>query len=233
MSETQITTAEISRLEHLERVIENGMRSFLEVGSALAEIQQSRLYRAQHLTFESYCQERWEFTASRGRQLIAAVGAIASLPDDLPKPVNAAQAQALAKVAEDERADVWREAIEDAEVDGRTVTAADVEGASRRRASSKSESLGQSNIDAVNPVFDELLATIRKATSLADDLSKSSASAWLLTSGATLLKHLRDAKDHVMAARPAAACPECGGHGCRKCLDTGWVNKARLQTLKK
>jgi len=61
-----------ARLAELEAVVERGLTTFVEVGRALMEIRDSRLYRASHATFEMYCAERWHFTASRGRQLISA-----------------------------------------------------------------------------------------------------------------------------------------------------------------
>ncbi|HET7037948.1 MAG TPA: hypothetical protein VFI42_19905, partial [Thermomicrobiaceae bacterium] len=60
------------RLAELEAVIERGVPTFMEVGQALAEIRDARLYRETHTTFEAYCRERWGFTSSRARQLIGA-----------------------------------------------------------------------------------------------------------------------------------------------------------------
>jgi hypothetical protein len=232
---SELTTVEVSRLEHLESLINKGMKAFLEVGSALSEIQSSRLYRAQYLTFEEYCQTRWGFTASRGRQLIHAVEAIASLPEDLPQPSNAAQASALADIDEEDRAEAWQSALEEADVEDREVTARDIREAGeriRQAAPIDEKSMGESNIDEIKQLFKDLLAGLDSCTEMAQRLSKTSAEAWLLTSGSALLKHIRDARDHVSAARPAAVCPECGGDGCRKCHQTGWVNKARLNSLK-
>lgn len=240
----QLTTIEVNRLESLETTIQRGIKSFIEVGAALSEISEKRLYRAQYETFEEYCQQRWDFTAARGRQLMSAVEAIASLPDDLPRPARASQAQELAKVSPELRGDVWRDALETAEVEERDVTAADI----RESAAALDEddhdddwddeddatkSVGQANMDETNPVVQNLLNTLRAASDAAEKLIQTSAQAWLLTSGTALLKHIRDARDHVNAAKPAGICPECGGTGCKKCFDTGWVNKARMQSLKR
>lgn len=46
-------------LPELERVIERGQQTFIEVGRALLEIRDRRLYRETHATFEAYCRERW------------------------------------------------------------------------------------------------------------------------------------------------------------------------------
>jgi len=71
-SVTELLPSEAARLADLEAVVQRGLSSFVDVGNALHEIREARLYRATHDTFEDYCQERWEFVASRARQLIAA-----------------------------------------------------------------------------------------------------------------------------------------------------------------
>lgn len=55
----QLTTTESSKLCQLESTIEAGLKTFVEVGSALMEIRDSRLYRQEFGTFEDYCRERW------------------------------------------------------------------------------------------------------------------------------------------------------------------------------
>lgn len=217
----------------METTISDGMRSFMQVGAALAEIRKDRLYRAEYATFEEYCQRRWDFTAARGRQLMSAVEALASLPEDAPKPSNAAQAEALADVPEDDRANVWDRARRAADDEDRPVTARDIrEAAEEPRAPEEPKTKGDREIERVEGLFRTALDSIKGACDAAESLTKSSAQAWLLTSGSALLKHLRDARDHVRTARPAGVCPACGGEGCRKCFDTGWVNRTRMDALK-
>jgi VRR-NUC domain len=83
MSE-QLATREWDRLSELETVIERGLETFIEVGQALMEIRDGRLYRAEHGTFEGYCQERWGFTDRRARQLIdaAQIGTMVPLSNE-------------------------------------------------------------------------------------------------------------------------------------------------------
>lgn len=63
-----------TRLDELESVIERGLGTFVEVGTALREIRDERLYRLRdgYTTFEAYCQERWGFNDRRASQMIAA-----------------------------------------------------------------------------------------------------------------------------------------------------------------
>lgn len=69
----------VQRLIELEVTIERGLGTFVEVGNALLEIRDSRLYRDSHGTFEDYCRERWGMVASRARQLIAAAEVTSNL----------------------------------------------------------------------------------------------------------------------------------------------------------
>lgn len=237
----ELTTTEVSRLESLERIISKGMRSFVDVGLALAEIQGNRLYRDQYETFEAYCQERWNFTAARGRQLAGAVSAMASLPADLPKPSSASQAEALAKVDDEDRADVWREAITQASRYGKNPTAKDIrEIAETFRLKDEEDvsdwverSHGDEELALIGPLFLELTQILNRAADVASLLAKTSAKEWLLTSGSALITNIKAAKDHVHAAKPAGVCPLCGGKGCAKCFETGWMNSARLSSARK
>jgi len=62
----------VSRLAELETVIERGLETYIEVGSALLEIRDSRLYREPHGTFEDYCRERWSISKVHASRLISA-----------------------------------------------------------------------------------------------------------------------------------------------------------------
>jgi hypothetical protein len=66
-----LSVTESAKLENLEEVIDGGLKSFIEVGRALMEIREGRLYRATHMQFESYSQpggreQRGDLRADRG-----------------------------------------------------------------------------------------------------------------------------------------------------------------------
>lgn len=60
------------RLRQLEAVIERGQATFIEVGRALAEIREKKLYKGAFRTFEDYCKNRWGWGAGRARQITRA-----------------------------------------------------------------------------------------------------------------------------------------------------------------
>ncbi len=112
--DTALTVEERSTLRSLEAIIERGKQTFIDVGSALMEIRERRLYRETHSTFEAYTQERWDFSSSRARQLIGAAQVVASLPESVTgvtPPTSEAHARPLAALAPEMRDRVWREVV--------------------------------------------------------------------------------------------------------------------------
>jgi hypothetical protein len=104
------------RFAELERVIERGIGTFVDVGRALLEIQQRRLYRsAGHRTFADYVVRRWDLSSTHAyRQIEAAkVVAILSPIGGMPLPANEAQARELAPLVDDPEAvrAVWAETV--------------------------------------------------------------------------------------------------------------------------
>ena len=91
-----LVEAETIRLAALERVIERGKQTFIEVGEALAEIRTKRLYRETHATFEEYLRKRWGMGRSQAYRLIDASGVVAAMSPIGDKPASEAQARALA-----------------------------------------------------------------------------------------------------------------------------------------
>jgi hypothetical protein len=125
-----ITPADSARLTGLEAVIDSGLRTFVDVGAALLEIRESRLYRQTHGTFEDYCRERWQMVASRARQLIAAVETVRNLESvTTVTPATESQARPLAPLPPEQQRQAWTQAMETARAADRPVTAKDVQAA--------------------------------------------------------------------------------------------------------
>lgn len=110
-----LSEAEAADLAHCEEVIERGMQTFYETGAALATIRDTKLYRTNHATFESYCHERWGLSRKRGYDLIAAAGVVSNVsPIGDILPANEAQARPLAALPAEDQPRVWHEAVETA-----------------------------------------------------------------------------------------------------------------------
>jgi phage N-6-adenine-methyltransferase len=112
---TALTTTEQTRLTSCESIIEVGLSTFVDVGMALLEVRDSRLYRQQYATFEAYCSERWNMVASRARQLIAAANTVGNLGSvTTVTPTNEAQTRELMGLSPDAQREVWQTAVETA-----------------------------------------------------------------------------------------------------------------------
>lgn len=109
----ELSLVEVTALGECEQTIERGLATFVDVGRALLRIRDERLYRAEHGTFEAYCQGRWAFSRSRAYALIDAADAMSCMQDipDVPPPTNVRQASELVRVPEADRPSVWREAV--------------------------------------------------------------------------------------------------------------------------
>jgi ribosomal protein L37AE/L43A len=101
LSSTALTAGERVDLTAAETFIEKGLETFIEVGQALAEIRDRRLYRADYSTFEECAHDRWLLSRTRAYQLIDAA-AVSTIVD--VAPANEAQARELARLKDDEPA---------------------------------------------------------------------------------------------------------------------------------
>lgn len=110
----RLSPAESERLGELEQVVRTGVRTFVQVGSALMEIRDGRLHRGTHATFEEYCFGAWGLSQSRVYQLIDAAKIVDEIADKtstiVELPANEAQVRPLAKLPAEQRRETWEEA---------------------------------------------------------------------------------------------------------------------------
>jgi hypothetical protein len=104
-------------LPELERVIERGQQTFIEVGRALLEIRDRRLYRETHATFEAYCRERWGWSRRHANRQIEAARVVDAVGPVGPKPESERQARAMLDRLEPEE----RKAVREGTTSPRTV----------------------------------------------------------------------------------------------------------------
>jgi phage N-6-adenine-methyltransferase len=120
-SKQALQPQERDRLADLERVIERGQQTFIEVGNALLEIRKNRLYRETHSSFESYCRERWGMRHQNADRLIRSVEVAEILnPMGFTAP-NERQARELVPLLNEP--EKLREAWSEASSNGKTTAA--------------------------------------------------------------------------------------------------------------
>jgi hypothetical protein len=131
-----LTTREQREFGRAERTIAKGLKSFLEVGMALKEIRDKRLYRQQYDTFEEYVAQRWEMSRPRAYQLCAASEVMADLSTIVDiglLPESEAQTRPLTRLKDPAHWRLaWHTAVTLAAAEERPVTARDTEEGVRR-----------------------------------------------------------------------------------------------------
>ena len=65
-----LTTEEWDDRERLEKVIDQAIASFVDIGVALAEINEKRLYRSTDPTFVAYLKREWQMSESQAYRYI-------------------------------------------------------------------------------------------------------------------------------------------------------------------
>lgn len=110
----ELTVAECDRLTALEQTIERGLQTFVDVGTALLEIRDSRLYRQTFGTFEEYCRDRWGFTRMRASQLISAAEVVGNVKKFLQPPTTESHTYPLRHLEPEQQRAAWQRAIETA-----------------------------------------------------------------------------------------------------------------------
>jgi hypothetical protein len=112
-SDTALSPQEAQRLRELEATIQEGYDSFLKVGLCFAEVRASRLYRASHDTFESYCRDKWGLSVSRTNQIIASTRVVQNITGAFPadaaliEGVNEPSLRPLSKLSPELQTVTW------------------------------------------------------------------------------------------------------------------------------
>jgi hypothetical protein len=109
-----LSNPEEERLRVCETAIQTGWQRFVEVGLALEEIRDNRLYRNNFNSFEEYCQTRWDFKHGKAKYLIAAARICRRLRElpDVPQPQRESQLRPLLSMAPEQVALAWQCAVQ-------------------------------------------------------------------------------------------------------------------------
>ena len=103
------------RLAELEKTIARGKKTFVDVGLALAEIRDLRLYRREYSNFNEYCQKKWGWQRRYAYNLIEGAEVVRSLPESVRNCAqNEYAARELGKAEPEQRAGI----VHGAERDG-------------------------------------------------------------------------------------------------------------------
>lgn len=123
MSNIKRTTSEVvceddSRYNELNDIIKQGLGTFLEVGEALSEIREKKLYRVEFTTWDKYLEQKHGIQRQYASRLINAKSIMGELEEMLPTgdisilPQNESQMRPLSRLkSPEDRKKAWGEAV--------------------------------------------------------------------------------------------------------------------------
>jgi hypothetical protein len=245
---------EEARLEELEKTIAKGQKTFVDVGLALAEIRELRLYKREYSNFAEYCREKWGWTRQHAYRLIEA----APVAKCHQLVTSEGAARELAKVDPEDRAEV----VEAIAGKGKPVTAAAIKrhlppppvaaplANGERRARSDAPYPAPPPAEVVDstgwPVPTQLIALWQRAGEVQEMLTVLSRVKGALRTAqetrdtlfaevnfSSALSQLDQAWTDLKTAKPFAVCPTCQGQlpdQCTLCRGRGIISEHRWNT---
>jgi hypothetical protein len=101
-------------LERLEGIINKNLQSFYELGNALREIRDKRLYRdvLGFDTFEEYCKMKWGMGRNYINRYISSSDVVNNLVTMGTRPTNERQARPLTRLEPEQQIEAWRKVVE-------------------------------------------------------------------------------------------------------------------------
>ncbi len=236
-----LSVAEAQRLTELEQTIERGQKTFVEVGLALAEIRDLKLYKSEYRTFELYCRAKWGWTKQHAYRLIEA----APIAESNPWVTSERATRELAKVEPEQRARLVKQIV----AGGKAVTAAEIK---RHRPPppihrSPLPATPAAVLDGTGwPVPTQLIPLWKRANEVQELLTILSRVKGALRTAqgnhdklfaevnySSALSQLDQAWTDIKAAKPFAVCPTCQGQlpdKCTLCRGRGLISEHRWNT---
>ncbi|MCX6916906.1 MAG: hypothetical protein NT167_28365, partial [Verrucomicrobia bacterium] len=244
---------ESRRLAELEKMIAKGKQTFVEVGLALAEIRDLRLYKREYGSFSEYCREKWGWNKSYAYYMIHSAEVVKALPEKVSTIVDSeGVARELAKVEPEQRAGIVQAVVDE----GKPVTAAAIKRhlpppPMRRRAPGGTNGAvppppGQV-LDATGwPIPTQLIPLWQRAGEVQEWLTVLSRLKGVLRSAqekrdmlfaevqvSAALSQAEQLWTDMKTAKPFAVCPTCQGQvpdKCTLCRGRGLISEFRWNT---
>jgi hypothetical protein len=242
-----LSLAESKRLIELEQTIERGQKTFVEVGRALAEIRDLKLYKSDYGSFTEYCREKWGWEKAYANHMVRAAIVVQSLPEKVATIVaTESQARALGRIPAEHRAEV----IEGIIAEGRPVTAAQIKRhfpPVPMQPKKSTPAPPDKVLDGTGwPMPTQLIPLWKRSNEVQEMLTALSRVKGALRSAqenndklfaevnfSSALSQLDQAWTDIKTAKPFAVCPTCQGQlpdKCTLCRGRGLISEHRWNT---
>ncbi len=231
--EMVMSIRESQRLAELEKTIARGKKAFVEVGLALAEIRDLRLYKHEYGSFNEYCQKKWGWTRQYVNYQIAGAKVTAALPEKVATIVaTESQARELAKAPAGKRAEVVQAVVDE----GKPVTAAGIRRHLPPPPGQVLDATGWPIPTQLIPLWNrvgevqELLTALSRVKGALRSAQENRDMLFAEVNFSSALSQLDQAFTDVKTAKPFAVCPSCQGQvpeNCTLCRGRGLLSEYR------
>jgi hypothetical protein len=228
----------------------------VEVGLALAEIRDLRLYKREYSSFSEYCREKWGWSRPYCTQLITAAAVVESLPADKVVAIaTESQARELAKIPVEQRAGV----VQAIAGEGKPVTAAAIKRHLPPPPAARGDSGSATGIRPTlppapasvldgtgwpiptqliplwhrSPEVQELLTALSRVKGALRAAQENKDKLFTEVNFSSALSQLDQAWTDIKTAKPFAVCPTCQGQvpdQCTLCRGRGLISEHRWNT---
>lgn len=245
-SSTALTRKEQNELDECEGVIGSGLDAWIQVGEALADIREKRLYRQTDATFDDYCDRAWQMRPRRAYDLMANVAVAKSLPssngDEAICEISHTEShlRELGKVPVESRKEVAERAVEIAPTNSKghpAVTAKVIQQAAAEvigdandetpvdQIGNKIESKGVQAAFAERGKFTALQRKVSALKAEFAELCDGNAGRYAERQQQQFDAEVGNLHAIIRFSIPHAVCPYCGGRKCDSCKQSGWMSE--------
>jgi len=246
------------RLAELEKTIAKGKKTFVEVGLALAEIRDLRLYRREYSGFDEYCREKWGWKRAHAYRLIDAAEVVKVSPIG-DKIKTESQARELAKAPPAARDGVLQAVMDSGEpvtaaaikrhlppvpmapngADATDVSPGRMPGSTPPPPAAVVDGTGWPVPTHLIPLWQragevqELLTILSRVKGALRAAQEAKDKLFAEVSFSSALSQLNQAWTDIQTAKPFAVCPTCQGQlpdNCTLCRGRGLVSEYRWNT---
>jgi hypothetical protein len=181
------------RLTHLENIIAGNQNRFYEIGKALKEIRDFRLYTLTLFeTFEAYARARWDIGRSQAYRLINAYNVISNLsPIGDRLPGNETQTRPLVQLDPIEQRKIWKEFLST----GLELTARNIE----KFINERKAKVNLKSIDRTDQISEDYRQTVQE---MLNQVQIAQNGHWQKTSRQAALLWHRVIREKILATEP-------------------------------
>ena len=228
---------QVRLLKRCESVVSEGLKRFVEVGTALNTIRDEKLWHGTYDSFRDYLDRRWAMSPAHATRLIQG-SEVATRCTGIE---NEAQARELVKIPYTEQQTIVDRAIDMAKTRHVPLSAPLIREAARTPSSITARPELEANdmpweVEGMSEMWEIAHNLIIDMKDVTRKLSLHPQGCWLKGHADTIEAKLKDLDSILRFSRPCAPCPDCAGGivpDCDTCKSRGWLPESISSAIKR